>query len=165
MGSDVVGVDGGDDQAGVCDLGCIAAVPAHNADDGRADFKGKLKGFDKVWADIFLKVAAAHAEHHDQVVGPQSADFEPLQEDAGPAFVVGSGREFRDIVGRGVGFNADNLAKVVHGMGGIGCAAAHAKNEEAALAMAGLVNQRDHAFCDVRVDLVDDLPGFIQKLL
>ena len=30
---------------------------------------------------------------------------------------------------------------------------------------AGLVDQTDHAFCDVRVDLVDDLPGFAEELL
>src|ERR1700685_4521368 len=131
MRSDVGGIDGGDEDAGVGDGGGVASVAADDADDFCADGFGVLERGDEIGADVLFEIAAADGEDQEQVVGAEAAGAQPAVEDRGPAFIVGSGGEVRDVGGGGVGFDAGNFAEVVDGVGSVGGAAADAEDEEA----------------------------------
>ena len=59
----------------------------------------------------------------------EPAAAQPLDEHAGPAFVVGAGGEFGDVVGGRVALEAGDLAEIIHGVRGVGGAAADAEDE------------------------------------
>ena len=59
MWSNVLGVDGGDNHAGIGDFGGVPAVFAHHADDAGAEFFGELKSSDEIWGNVLLEAAAS----------------------------------------------------------------------------------------------------------
>ena len=164
VGSDVAGVDGGHDHAGVGHLGGVAAVLADEADDTGADLLCVLKGGDEVGGDVLLEVAAADGEDEEGVVLAQARAAEPFDEDACPALVVGAGGEFGDIVGGGVALDPTDLPEVIDGMGGIGGAAADPEDEEAAAAGAHGGEFLGALFAVAGFDPGDDLGGFLEVL-
>src|SRR5437867_9094870 len=113
---DMVRVHSGNDDAGGGFLCRVTAVATDNADDGGTGRLGELNRADKVRADILFHVAAANRENEQAVLGAEAAAFQPLAEDGGPAFVVGAGGEFGDVVGGRVGFEVADFAEVIHGM-------------------------------------------------
>ena len=102
-----------DDADRVADLGRVAAVAADHAEDLRADRLGILQRAHEIGADVLLEIAAADREHEQRVLRLEPAHLEPLDEHRLPAFVVGARGEFRDVVGRRIGLDADDLAEVV----------------------------------------------------
>ena len=57
------------------------------------------------------------------------APKQPVCERCLPAVVIDPRRQFRDIVGRRIGFNPRDLAEVIHGVRSIRGAAAYAKEK------------------------------------
>ena len=57
---DVVGINGGDDDARVGLRGGVAPVFAYDADDAGADLFGELDRRDETRGNVFLQVAAAN---------------------------------------------------------------------------------------------------------
>ena len=84
---------------------------------------------DKIRADIFLRVAAANGHHEDGVLGIRLTDFQPRLEHRRPAFVVRACGEFGDIIARAVGFNAGELAEIIHRVAAVARTATNAKKE------------------------------------
>ena len=68
-----------------------------------------------------------------------------------PALVVGARGQFRNVVGRRIGFDADDLAEVVDRMAAIAGAAANSKKEDAAVFSFHLSKKVRH--CLDRVDV------------
>jgi len=117
------------DDAHVGDFGGVAAIPTDNAQDFRADGFCILQGSHQIRADIFFEIATTDGEHEYEIVRAQATHAKPSLEHSCPTFIVGSRREFRHIVGRGVSLDARDFSKIVHGMGSVGCAASDAKDE------------------------------------
>ena len=122
--SDVGGVDGRDDDAGVGDFGCVTAVFADDGDDVGADLLGELEGEHEIRGNVFLEVAAADGQDQQRIDGLETGAAEPFDEDGGPALVVGAGGEFGDVGGGGVALEAGDFPEIVYRVRGIGGAAA-----------------------------------------
>src|SRR5262249_6828000 len=116
VGRYVFGVDGRHKNARIRRLSSIAAVASDDPGDTGADSFGVLNGGDQVRTDLFFQIAAAHGEDQQGIGIAKAADAQPVLEDAGPAFVVGAGGQFCDVVGRRVGFESTDLPEIVHGM-------------------------------------------------
>ena len=125
MGGYGLGVDRGDDHHMIADFCGIAAVAADNTENAGPDRAGMIQGGHKIGADGALKIAASHRHDEEGITGGETAGFQPRDKDAGPALVIGSSGQFRNIVGWSVGFNADDLAKIIDRVGTIGGTAAH----------------------------------------
>ena len=82
-----------------------------------------------------------------------------------PAFVVRARRQFGNIVGGRVGFEAADLAEIVHGVAGIAGAAADAENEQPPAAFAHAREFIGAFFNGIGVQLGGDLLDFVEKLL
>ena len=110
MRSDVVGVDCRDDDARRCHFRRVAAVLAHDTDHGRPYFASVVERAHEVRTDVLLEIPAADREDEEQVSGCQSAHSQPFDEDRRPALIVGPCRQLRDVVGRSVCLDPDDLA-------------------------------------------------------
>ena len=128
-----------------------------------ADGFGELQGVDEVGRDILFDVSAADGEDEDGVFPAQAGGFEPGFKNGGPAFIISAGGEFRDVVGRGIGFDADNFAEVIDGMGGVAGGAADAEDEEAAVGGARLGEDGGDFFDGGGVDGLADFGGFSEE--
>src|SRR5579871_2253065 len=164
MRSDVLGVDHGDQDGGVGGAAGMAAVAADDSGDMRALGLGVLDGADQVGADLLFEVAAADGENEQRIGGAQPADPQPGFEDAGPAFVIGAGGQFGDVVGGRVGLKAADFAEIVDSVGSVGGAAPDAENEQTAAGGAALRQQGSDGFDFPAVDAADNFAGFRQKL-
>ena len=111
--------------------------------------------------DAAIKLGGLVVAHEDAVIHAEPGD-EGL--DRVPTFVVGPGGQLGDIVGRGIGLDAGNLAKVVHGVGAVGRAAADAEEEKSAVAPAQVAQQLDHAVDRLRIEADQDFGRFAQKI-
>ena len=84
-----------------------------------------LQSGHQVGADILFEIAATDREHEHKIVRAQAADPQPSFEHRCPTFIVYPRRQFGHIVGGRVGFDARDLAEIVHGMRGVGRAASY----------------------------------------
>ncbi len=116
VGRDRFRIDRWDNDACIGHSGGVAAVPANHAGYLGADSFGIFQGFHQIWADVLLEITAADRKHKHGILRDEFADLEPFNKNRCPAFVVGACRQFRDVVGRGVRFDANNLPKVVDGI-------------------------------------------------
>src|ERR1035441_8476101 len=116
MWGDRFGVHGWDDDAGIGHGRGEAAVSPDNAEYARADLFRVFERADQVGADLLGQIPSAYGEHEDHVPGLELAHSPPVYEHAGPAIVVGSGREFRDVVGGRIGLDAGDLPEIIDGM-------------------------------------------------
>src|ERR1039458_7951978 len=96
---DVSRVDRRHDDARRRFLRGVTAVASNDADNRGANLPGELNCADQVGTDVFLQVAAADGKNEQAVLCVQPAAFEPLGKNRGPAFVVGAGSQFRNVVG------------------------------------------------------------------
>ena len=87
-----------------------------------------------------------------------------LDEHARPAFVIRARGEFGDVVGRRVAFESGDFAKIVHGVRGVGRAAADAEDEEPAAATAEGDEFANAFFAIVGIQPGDNLGGFFEVL-
>ena len=95
----------------------------------------------------------------------EAADRAAIDEDGGPALVVGPGRQLGDVVGRGVGLDAGDLAEVVDGVRGVGGAAADAQDEQPPAALAQSAPAvSSHPLDRLDVQAVDDLLASVEIL-
>ena len=124
------GIDRRDHHHGITHLLCIATLTANNAVNYQSALLRLVKRTNEIDADIFLRVPAPYGEHKDRVLAGGPADFQPGGKDSLPAFIVGPGRQFGDIINRGVGFDPAELAEIVDSMAAVRRAAADADQKE-----------------------------------
>ena len=165
MRRDGRGVHGRDDDCRIRDLCGVAAVFAHDADDGCAAFLCELQRFDEIRAHVFFQVASADAEDEERVLLAQPAAAQPLGEDGAPALVVCARGEFGDVVRRRVGLEAADFAEVIHRVRRVARAAADAEDEEPPAAFARGREELHGLFDDVHVQLPEDADGLADVLL
>src|SRR5690349_6463858 len=115
------------DHASICYLRGIATVASDNTGHLRADGLGQLQRRDQIRADVLLQIAASDGKYEYRIFRLQLADLEPLDEHTRPTLVVRACGQFGHVVRRRVGFDADNLAKVVHRMRAVASTASDAK--------------------------------------
>ena len=143
----------------------VAAVAAHDADDGRPGGLRHLNGADQIWADVLLQIAAADRENEQAVLARDAAALEPFAEDRRPAFIVGAGGEFRDIVRRSIGLKAADFSEVIHRMASVRGTATHAEDEQPSPALADFRQLFDRLLDGFRVQAGDDFLRLFQILL
>ena len=165
MRSDADVVDRGDHQHAIAHLAGVATVAPDNAQHLEPAQLGLLQSGDDVRADIALQIPAADRQHQHRVrtVGP--ADLEPAGKDRVPSLVVGSGREFGDVVGRRIGLDAAKLAKIIDRMAAIARTASHAQKEQPAMALAQGGQLAGHLLDHRRIDQSGDLNQFLKVRL
>ena len=143
----------------------VTSVAAHDAHHGCADGFRHLNRADEIGTDVLLQVAAADGENQQAILAVDPAALEPFAEDRRPAFIVGAGSEFRDIVRRRVGLEPANLPEIIHRMTCIRRAAAHAEDEEPPPALADFRQLLDGSFDRFRVQAGDNFLRLFQVLL
>jgi hypothetical protein len=163
--SDEGGIHARDQHASVRDARRMAAVAADDAGDTRTERAPELEGAYEVRAHVRLEIAAADREDEEQIGRAEAAHLQPLGVRARPTFVVHACRELRDVVGRGVGFDSAELAKVVHGVRGMAGAAADPEYEQAPAAPAQLAKLVDQALHGRSVDRFEHARRFGEVLL
>ena len=94
----------------------------------------------------------------------EAAHFEPFPKRRIPAFIVGSGGEFRYVVGGRIRFDSRNFPEVVDGVRGVGRTAADSEDKEPSAARADGDEFLDALFAVGRVDPGGDLGGFLEVL-
>lgn len=145
-------------------LRSVTAVASNDADNRGANLPGELNCADEIWADVFLQIPAADGENEQAVLRVQPAAFEPLGENRGPAFVVGAGSQFGNVVGGRISLESADFTEVVDGVAGVGRAAADAEDEQPSAALAH-ARQFGHGFFDgVRVEFGDKFLDFVEEL-
>ena len=87
----VVGIHGRHDDAYIRRLCRISAVSPDHAKYRRAHFLTILDRPDEVRTDVLFQISPAHGKDYDAIFFPQSAPFQPIREDVGPAFIVDPG--------------------------------------------------------------------------
>jgi hypothetical protein len=162
VGGDIGGVYGGDDDAGVGDLGGEAAVAADYAADGGAGFLGVFESADEIGADIFYGVAAADGENEDHVGFVEMRAAKPVGVAGVPAFVVNAGGELGNIVGGSVGFDLGDFAEVADSVRCVAGAAANTQKEKTAGAFAQVGEELGGLFDGRLVELTEDVDGFLE---
>src|SRR5208282_2173072 len=140
------------------------AVASNDADNRGADLPGELNGADQVGADVFFEITTADGKNEQAVLCVQPAAFKPLGENRGPAFVVGAGSQFRNIIGGRISLESADFAEVVDSVAGVGRAAADTEDEQPSAALAH-ASQFGHGFLNgVGVQLGDELLDFVEEL-
>jgi hypothetical protein len=157
---DVGRVDGRNDDADVSNFGRVAAVSADDAQDFRPHSFCVLQSSHQIGADISCAIAATDRKDEHEIVRAQAADAQPGLEHGCPAFVVGSRRQFRDVVRWRVGFDPCYFAEIVHRVRSVGGAAAHTKDEQASAGIASRGQQRGSLFDAGGVKAVNYFLGF-----
>src|SRR5229473_1442380 len=123
------GIDDGNENASVRNLGSVASVAADNPANRGANFPSIFEGSHEVSADVFLCVAAANGEDEEHVGLIQPGPAKPIGVTCVPALIVHSGRELRHVVRGRVGFNLGDLAEIADRMGSMPCATADTKEK------------------------------------
>ena len=113
MRRDVIRIDSRDDHAYVGNLCGVAAVAAHDSENGRSGLFRILQRKHKIRAHVALKVPAANGKYQYAIFRVQTAAFEPCGENGIPPFVIRARRQLRHVIGRGIGFEAAKLAEIV----------------------------------------------------
>src|SRR5262249_54069958 len=142
----------------------VAAVTPDDADDRRAALARQLQRRDQVRADVLRDVPAPDREYEHTILRPQPTAAQPLDEHARPPVVVGAGGELGDVVGRGVGLEAGDLAEVVDRVAAVRRTAADAEEEQPAAALADAIQDVHDALDRVGVELVDHASGLVEVL-
>src|SRR5277367_6168995 len=109
----VSGIDRWNHNANIRNFRSVSAVAPDDPEYFCAGCSCILQSSHQIWADIFFQIPATDREHEDQIVRSQTADSQPAFKHRGPAFIVGSSREFRYVVGRSVGLDASDLAEII----------------------------------------------------
>src|SRR5208337_4698112 len=104
-------------------------------------------------------------KHKKHIVFPEIAGLEPFHEHTRPAVIIGAGSEFRNVIRRSVGFDSDNLAEIIYGMGCVGRPAADSQYEEPPPTFPRVLDQFRHFFHGRAIDPIDDLSSFLQIFL
>ena len=112
--SDPVRVHHRNEHADIGDLRCVAALPAHDADDTGSNRSRVVESRNDVRAYIPLDAASADREHQHRIARLQAAGFQPRRKHRLPPFIIDSRCEFRDIVCGRIRFHSRKLAKIVH---------------------------------------------------
>src|SRR5215470_3309103 len=147
------------------DISLTRSVPAVATDDSYnrgADFLGEIQCGYKIRADIPFRVATADGKNENRVVIRQPASYQPLDENRLPAVVVGPGRQFGNVVGRRVTFEAADLSEIVDRVRSVGNASADAENEQSPAARTHFVQKCDRVLNHLRVEARDDLFNFFK---
>ncbi len=110
--------------------------------------------------NIFLAAAAADRKDQHAVARADARAFQPRGETGVPAFVVGAGGKFGNVVGGRVGFKAAQFAKIVDRVAGVAGRAADAQNEQTAAEFANARQTRGHAFDGGDVHLLQNCDRF-----
>ena len=150
------------DDARVGDPRGVPAVAADDPEDRAADASCELERLHQILADVALGAAAADREHEHGVLAAQTAFEQPRGEHRVPAFVVRARRQLRHVVGRRVGFEPRELAKIVDGVRGVRGAAADAEQEQPAAARPDERQRRGEALDGVRVERGGDPRGVVE---
>ncbi len=140
------------------------AVASDDADDRAAAFLGQLQRGDEVRADVFFHVAAADREHEQAILFVERLPLSHSTNTLGPAFVVGAGGQFADVVGRGVAFHPGDLAEIVDRVRSVRRAAADAQDEEPTAALAHWRKSSTARSQRRGVDFGNDFGSFAQVL-
>ena len=164
MWRDMIGIDGGDDDAGGGLPGCKTAITTHDSDNGRTHLPGELDRRDEIRADILFQIAATDGKNHQRVLCIETTALEPFGKNGGPALVVGPGGQLGDIVGRRINLESANLAKIVDGMGRIGRATTDTEDKESSAAFANTGQHIHDALDGLRVELGNDFLGLFKVL-
>src|ERR1051325_3842800 len=102
MRGDMGGIHGGDNDAGVSDLRGKASVAVDDGGDLSANRTRRFERSYQIWAYLLFEIAASYGKHENGVFLLQAAHAQPLFENGGPAFVIGAGRQFGNVIGGSV---------------------------------------------------------------
>src|SRR5580704_12060811 len=106
VGGDSVGSKGWNHDAFFGGLARESAVPPYDAEYVGACFGCCFERAHDIDRYVFLAATAAHRENQHAVARTDARAFEPGGKTGVPAFVVGSGRQLRYVVGGRIGFKA-----------------------------------------------------------
>src|SRR5258708_6987135 len=163
--SHVFGIHRRNDHAGVRHLGGVATISTDHADDPSADSSDVLERLDDVRADVFLKASTAYRENADDVLWLGAAALPPAGKNGLPSFVIGPGRQFRDIVDWRGRFDARDLAEIIDRMRAVRRAPANPEKEQPSAVRADAGNDRGHALYSIHVNRRQDSTGLFEVLL
>ena len=135
-----------DDDTRIRYLCRVSPVPPDDRGDATPSTPGILNGGDEIRAHTLFEVSSTHREDEEAVFAPKTAAAKPAVKYARPAFVVGAGRQLRDVIGWRIRLEARNLSEVVYCVRSVRGAAAHAENEKPPAARPGFGQQRDDVF-------------------
>ena len=111
-----LGMDDRNEDADIRESCSVTAVPADDADNGRAYGFRVIQCRNDIPADITLDAPATDRKHQNRIALVEPADLQPIREYRLPPLVIGPRSEFRNIVGGSIGFDSSKLSEVVHGM-------------------------------------------------
>src|SRR5713101_8716218 len=103
--------DGWNDDHHVALASVVAAVAADDTENTHAARLRLANGLYDVRADVALGVSSTDGQHEQRILRGSTTDLEPGDEDRAPALVVGACGQLRDVVDRGVGLDAAQLAE------------------------------------------------------
>src|SRR4051794_11792971 len=105
-----LGIHSGHDDDSITDFSGIATVSSDNSHDSRTDTLGMLESEHEVRTNILFQIATADGHYEDRVIRVEAADLEPLGKNSLPTLVVSTRSQLRDIVGRRISLDSDDLA-------------------------------------------------------
>src|SRR5712691_5982360 len=126
-----LGIDSGYDNAGIGDLSRVSPVAPHHATNGRAYFLGVFQGTNDVRAYVPFQVATTYRKNKDHVGHAQATHHQPIDKYSFPSVVVHASRQFGNIVGGCVGFDARNLSEIIYSVRCMTGTAADAEKKQA----------------------------------
>src|SRR5215510_1934601 len=109
---DPFGLNRRNDDADIRDTSCISAITADDSENRGSNAPGVIEGAHDVGTDIVLKASSADGKHENRISCLKPAYFEPRRKHCRPAFIVGTGREFRDIVRWSIGLDSRELSEI-----------------------------------------------------
>src|ERR1019366_8401251 len=109
----------GHDHNPVSDLLGITPVTGHDAENLQAALLRLLEPCNDVSTNVFFRVFPTHREHENRVIRSGVAGPEPRGKYSVPAFIVGPGSEFRNVVHGCVSLDLAEFAEIIHGMAAI----------------------------------------------
>src|SRR2546425_10763381 len=162
---DESGIDGRHDDDVVADFLRVAAVAADDAEDFHAPAFALVERVDQIGADVTFRIAAADRKNEDRVLVVGLAGAQPGGEYGLPSFVVGPGGQLGDIVGRCIGFDPAQLAKVIDGVTAMSGAAADTEQEQAPSPLAQFGERHRKLLDRLMIDKTRDLARLIEERL
>src|SRR5208283_1273105 len=124
----------------------------------------KVDGLHQIDADVADWIPSTHGENEYGVVPRKTADLQPSRKDGVPPFVVGSGRQLRNIVGYSVSLDATQFAEIICSMAAIACASPNSDQKEASFPSFQSRQFVHERFDGRNIEELGDLLHFIKEL-
>src|SRR5262249_10228530 len=108
------------------------------------------------------EISAPDRKHEDHVFRLQVAHLQPLDENRFPALIIGSRSKLRHVVSWRIGFDTNDLAKIVDGVRTVTRTAPDAEEKQAHAVLTRLRQELGHALDNFDIQAIDDRLYFLQ---